>query len=71
LLLIYQLPYAPAHIPFGTTIQIDNDFYTVTDRGGAIIVDRLGFYHIDVWLPSKEEVEKFGRKIKSIKIWRK
>ena len=46
--------------PLETGTSIDNQIYTVNDRGGAIkIVD--GVYHIDILMSTKEECNNFGR----------
>lgn len=59
---------APDKIPLGSIITIggtgnwrDGCSYTVTDRGGSIIVDDDGVYHIDILMASKEQANKFGR----------
>ena len=60
---------APKSIPFRTKIQclgtgtsIDGQTYTVTDRGGAIIVDKNGVYHIDILMKNAKECNNFGRR---------
>ena len=60
---------APKCIPFHTKIKIsntgtkyDNNIYTVTDRGGSIVIDDDGIYHVDLLLHNKEEVKAFGRR---------
>ena len=60
---------APKSIPFRTKIQclgtgtsIDGQTYTVTDRGGAIIVDKNGVYHIDILMSNAKECNAFGRR---------
>lgn len=55
-------------LPFGTEIRIpelyNNEVFIVEDRMNA----RSGFYHIDIWFPSKEEAQKFGAKWTYIEI---
>ena len=60
---------APKNVPFKTKIQVkgtgtdrDNLVYTVTDRGGAIIVDSNGVYHIDLLMKDKKSAYAFGRR---------
>ena len=60
---------APKSIPFKTKIQVkgtgtdrDNLVYTVTDRGGAIIIDSNGVYHIDLLMKDKKSALAFGRR---------
>lgn len=60
---------APKSVPFKTKIQVkgtgtdrDNLVYTVTDRGGAIIVDSNGVYHIDLLMKDKKSALAFGRR---------
>jgi 3D (Asp-Asp-Asp) domain-containing protein len=60
---------APSNIPFGSKIYISelknykaDGMFDVEDRGGAIKVKEDGTYVIDVWLPTYEEAEQFGRK---------
>ena len=59
---------APSCIKLGSTITIggtgnwrDGVSYTVTDRGGAIVVDEDGTYHIDILMDSREQADRFGR----------
>lgn len=59
---------APKSIPFHTKIQpsgtgsfIDGKTYTVTDRGGKIVV-KNGVYHIDILMSSAAECNRFGKK---------
>lgn len=66
---------APSCIPFYTKIQIsgtgtsqDGKVYTVTDRGGAIVVDPDGTYHIDLLMHNRSEVNTFGRRKAQITI---
>ena len=60
---------APKSIPFKTKIQVlgtgtsqDGQTYTVTDRGGAIVVDSNGVYHIDLLMANKTQAYSFGRR---------
>ena len=60
---------APKSVPFKTKIQVkntgtdrDNLVYTVTDRGGAIIIDSNGVYHIDLLMKDKKTALAFGRR---------
>ena len=57
---------APKEIPFKTKIQplgtgtsIDGKLYTVTDRGGKIVV-KNGVYHIDILKKNAKECNEFG-----------
>ena len=66
---------APSCIPFytklkimGTETKYDENIYTVTDRGSAIIVDDDGVYHIDLLMNTKEECYEFGRRMGYIEI---
>ena len=59
---------APSCIPFGAKITVggtgnkrDGWTYTVNDRGGAIIVDDDGVYHIDILMRNAQQANKFGR----------
>lgn len=60
---------APKSVPFKTKIQVkntgtdrDNLVYTVTDRGGAIVIDSNGVYHIDLLMKDKKTALAFGRR---------
>lgn len=60
---------APKSIPFKTKIQVkntgtdrDNLVYTCTDRGGAIVIDSNGVYHIDLLMKDKKSALAFGRR---------
>ncbi|EHI98572.1 SH3 type 3 domain protein [Clostridium sp. DL-VIII] len=60
---------APKEIPLGSEVfipELENykkdGMFKVEDRGGAVVVKNDGTYIIDVWLPTHEQVEKFGRK---------
>jgi 3D (Asp-Asp-Asp) domain-containing protein len=59
---------APKSIPFFTILDIDGERFTVVDRGSAII-QVADVYHIDIWLPTKKEVDAFGRQVKKIRIF--
>lgn len=59
----------PKSVPFKTKIQVkntgtdrDNLVYTCTDRGGAIIIDSNGVYHIDLLMKDKKSALAFGRR---------
>lgn len=59
----------PKDIPLGSKIYIpelksykEDGVFNAEDRGGAVVVKRDGTYIIDVWLPTHEQVEEFGRK---------
>ncbi|HDJ30484.1 MAG TPA: hypothetical protein ENF31_00785 [bacterium] len=55
-------------LPFGTEIRIPEIFgdkiFVVEDR----MHWRKGYYHIDVWFPTKEEAKRFGAKRTYIEI---
>ena len=58
---------APKCIPLGSKITIggtgnwrDGVTYIVTDRGGRIVVDDNGVYHIDILMASREQANAFG-----------
>jgi 3D (Asp-Asp-Asp) domain-containing protein len=60
---------APKNIPLGSKMYIPeltnyktDGMFDVEDRGGAIKIKNDGTYVIDVWVPTYEEAEKFGRK---------
>lgn len=60
---------APKDIALGSKVYIpelknykDDGIFNVEDRGGAVVVKRDGTYIIDVWLPTHDQVEEFGRK---------
>lgn len=64
---------APKDIPLGSKLYIpelsnykEDGIFNVEDRGGAIKVKEDGTYIIDIWMPSHEEVEAFGRKTTTI-----
>ena len=44
----------------------EDRIFSVEDRGGAIKIKDDGTYIIDVWMPTHEEVEAFGRKTTTI-----
>lgn len=59
---------APKCVPFGSKITVggtgnwrDGHTYRVNDRGGAIIIDNEGVYHIDILMAGPEQANKFGR----------
>ena len=59
---------APSNISLGSKLYIpDLSYYkndavfNVEDRGGAVKVKDDGTYVIDVWFPTHEQVEQFGR----------
>lgn len=55
-------------LPFGTQIKIpelfEDEIFTVEDR----MHSRKGYYHIDIWFPTKEEAKIFGTKTTYIEI---
>lgn len=58
---------APKSIAFGTNIRVagtgtsfDGNVYRVNDRGGAIIIDASGVYHIDLLFPDRKSANAFG-----------
>ena len=60
---------APSNIPLGSKLYIPelenykpDGIFNVEDRGGAVKQKEDGTYIIDVWLPTHEQVEEFGRK---------
>ena len=60
---------APKEIKLGSKIYIPmlkdytgDGIFSVEDRGGAVKIKDDGTYIIDIWIPSHDEVEKFGRK---------
>ncbi|BAE83992.1 hypothetical protein DSY2203 [Desulfitobacterium hafniense Y51] len=55
---------APSDIPFGTQIYIParGTTYIVTDRGGAIVGDRL-----DLYMESRAEALHFG--VQELEVW--
>lgn len=56
----YGVIASPPEIDFGTEIIIGDSKFVVEDRGGAI-VKKDDVYSIDMWLPTSEECEQFGR----------
>jgi len=54
--------------PFGTKIRIPelygNKVFTVEDRMNS----KKGYYHFDIWFPSKTEAKAFGAKLINIEI---
>lgn len=64
---------APKEVALGSKIYIPelqnykaDGIFSVEDRGGAIKIKDDGTYIIDVWMPTHEEVEAFGRKTTTI-----
>ena len=60
---------APREIPFGTKMKIDgfDTIFTVHDRGGYI--KKVGnVYRIDVWFPTHQQAERYGRRTVSATI---
>ena len=60
---------APREIPFGTKMKIDgfDTTFTVHDRGGYI--KKVGnVYRIDVWFPTHQQAERYGRRTVSATI---
>ena len=60
---------APKDIPLGSKIYIpelknykEDRIFNVEDRGGAVVVKDDGTHIIDIWLPTHEQVNEFGRK---------
>jgi len=55
-------------LPFGTLIRLPELFgdkiFVVEDRMNP----KKGYYHIDVWFPSREEALRFGSKITEMEI---
>jgi 3D (Asp-Asp-Asp) domain-containing protein len=59
---------APKCIPFGAKITVggtgnkrDGWTYRVNDRGGRIVVDEDGLYHIDILMRNARQANNFGR----------
>lgn len=46
----------------GTGTKYDNLIFTATDRGGAIVVDSDGTYHVDLCMKTATEANTFGRR---------
>lgn len=64
---------APSQVALGSKIYIPelesykaDGIFSVEDRGGAIKIKDDGTYIIDVWMPTHEQVEAFGRKTTTI-----
>lgn len=52
-------------LPFGAIVQVPGYGYgRVEDRGGKIVGRRL-----DLWFPSHEEAQQWGRKRMSVRVW--
>lgn len=58
----FDIPYDAKVTVCGTGNWRDGHTYRVNDRGGAIIVDGDGFYHIDILMNGKEQADRFGVK---------
>jgi len=55
-----------AVLPFGTIVYVPGYGYgRVEDRGGAITG-----YRLDLWHPSHEAAQKWGRKRMNVRVWR-
>lgn len=59
----------PSSVPLGSKVKIlgtgteyDNKVFTATDRGGAIVVDSDGTYHVDICLKTYDACVTFGRR---------
>lgn len=59
----------PKNVPLGSKVKIlgtgtkyDNLIFTATDRGGAIVVDSDGTYHVDLCMKTATEANTFGRR---------
>lgn len=59
----------PKNVPLGSKVKVlgtgtkyDNLIFTATDRGGAIVVDSDGTYHIDLCLKTYNACTEFGRR---------
>lgn len=59
----------PKNVPLGSKVKVlgtgtkyDNLIFTATDRGGAIVVDSDGTYHIDICMKTATEANTFGRR---------
>jgi len=55
-------------LPFGTKIRIPELYgdkvFTVEDRMSS----KKGYYHFDIWFPSKDEAKAFGAKLTNIEV---
>ncbi|MFH1575772.1 MAG: hypothetical protein ABIB55_02395, partial [Candidatus Nealsonbacteria bacterium] len=55
-------------LPFGTKIRIPelygDKIFTVEDRMNR----KKGYYHFDIWFPSKQEAKEFGAKLTHIEV---
>lgn len=55
-------------LPFGTKIRIPELYgdkvFTVEDRMSS----KKGYYHFDIWFPSKQEAKEFGAKLTHIEV---
>ncbi len=55
-----------AVLPFGTIVEVPGYGYgRVEDRGGAIKGEKL-----DLWFPTHEEAQVWGRKRLDVRVWR-
>lgn len=59
----------PKNVPLGSKVKVlgtgtkyDNLIFTATDRGGAIVVDSDGTYHVDLCMKTATEANTFGRR---------
>jgi len=51
---------------YGTLVEIDGKIYEVQDR----LNERYSCQHFDIWQPTKEEAQNFGKKVVEVKIVR-
>lgn len=51
----------------GTGTEHDGKIYTVTDRGGLVII-KNGRYIFDLWMPAEAQCRRFGRRNGTVKI---
>ena len=55
-------------LPFGTKIRIPKLYgdkvFTIEDRMSS----KKGYYHFDIWFPSKQEAKDFGAKLTQIEV---
>ena len=64
----YCIPYGTKIIVNGTGTSIDGKTYTVTDRGGDIVVKNDGTYRIDILMSTKSQCNNFGIRTGTITI---
>lgn len=64
---------APKHIPFGTVMEIPGyGRAVVLDRGGAIKYNpKTGLYKLDILMPTVEDALEFGKRILTVKVYKK